>query len=229
MCRCNPTTRQPWCGKPGCEAPPQTPVAGFRRSYTVTTLEIPPKVFDLIKAKLEEAGYGRAYMAGEALDLSGVALVPSEKADEASWHLSKDKGAAVGDHEFLPIETCPKGVKVQLLNTSHSATVGQWDGKYSGFKGWYPVPGIPAAWKDHHPETVLTFNDLMQHGRKSPGVNIVKGMPWAFSYKDLAVTHETDQCYYVAGAGSFEPGDLLFVSDIGVPRIVKRPSSSERM
>jgi hypothetical protein len=130
---------------------------GFDRSYTVATLEVPPKVFELIRDKLVEAGYGRHYIEGQSLDLSGVALVPSDKADETPWHLSRSSAVAVGDHEFMPIETAPKGVKVQLLTEGHIATHGFWLGpmKTPGMKGWYPIPGIPAAWKSqpHDPRS----------------------------------------------------------------------------
>lgn len=42
MCKCTPEIRTPWCGKPGCEMPPQppcqhgtrTPLAQFRQEKT---------------------------------------------------------------------------------------------------------------------------------------------------------------------------------------------------
>jgi len=59
-----------------------------------------------------------------------------------SHHLNANRTVAVGDHEFLPMAGCPRGVKVQLLTQGHVAVYGVWDGKEL-YLGWYPVPKIP--------------------------------------------------------------------------------------
>lgn len=42
----------------------------------------------------------------------------------------------------------------------------------------------------------ITFDELVQHGIASGG-NIVDGMPWAFHYSGLPVTHESNDCYHI--------------------------------
>jgi hypothetical protein len=58
----------------------------------------------------------------------------------------------------------------------------------------------------------ITFDELVQHGRDS-GAGIVNGMPWSFSYKGHAITHENDKCYLLptleAHAQRFTPEDML--------------------
>lgn len=57
----------------------------------------------------------------------------------------------------------------------------------------------------------ITFDDLVEHGRANGG-NIVNGMPWSFSYKGHAITHENDNCYLIPtleGTMRFERGDML--------------------
>lgn len=57
----------------------------------------------------------------------------------------------------------------------------------------------------------ITFDELVQHGKES-GANIVKGMPWSFSYKGHAITHENDECYLIPtleGTHNFTPKDML--------------------
>ncbi len=40
---------------------------------------------------------------------------------------------------WLPMDTCPRGVKVQLLNPGGVAVYGKWTGK-GDWLGWAPVP-----------------------------------------------------------------------------------------
>lgn len=66
------------------------------------------------------------------------------------------------------------------------------------------------------PEQVeaLTFDELVEYG-KANGANIVNGMPWSFTYKGRAVTHENDRCYIISqddAVGFVRPGDMLVVS-----------------
>lgn len=42
----------------------------------------------------------------------------------------------------------------------------------------------------------ITFDELVDFGR-AHGANIVNGMPWSFTYKGKAITHENDSCYLV--------------------------------
>ncbi len=69
--------------------------------------------------------------------------------------------------------------------------------------------------------TVITFDDFVQYGRDNGG-NIVNGMPWSFTYKGRAVSHENDKCYLITlidGAGTtlrFTPDDTLCTSPTGV-------------
>jgi hypothetical protein len=44
---------------------------------------------------------------------------------------------------YRPMETCPTGPKVLLLNQAGIASTGWWDGKDTWFVGWYPLPKIP--------------------------------------------------------------------------------------
>lgn len=56
-----------------------------------------------------------------------------------SPQLDSTQSAAVGDYYWQTMDTCPRGVKVQLLGSSGVATYGQ----YSADKfwiGWAPLP-----------------------------------------------------------------------------------------
>lgn len=60
----------------------------------------------------------------------------------------------------------------------------------------------------------LTFDELVEHGRNSPGVNIVNGMPWSFALDGKHITHENDDCYLVPtmddpGIVNMGRGDIL--------------------
>lgn len=57
----------------------------------------------------------------------------------------------------------------------------------------------------------ITFDELVQHGRDNGG-NIVNGMPWSFTYKGHAITHENDQRYIIPtleGSHHMTPLDML--------------------
>ncbi len=45
-------------------------------------------------------------------------------------------------------------------------------------------------------DATMTFDELVEFGRKN-GANIVNGMPWSFTYKGYAVSHENDDCYII--------------------------------
>jgi hypothetical protein len=57
----------------------------------------------------------------------------------------------------------------------------------------------------------ITFEELVAHGI-SEGANIVEGMPWSFTYKGWAITHENNDCYIVPsleGPMRFNRGAML--------------------
>lgn len=94
---------------------------------------------EAVEAALD-AGFAGTHwhMAGEEL----AVLLNRVEERRCSHHLNSSRTVAVGDHEFLPMADCPRGVKVQLLTPGHVAVYGVWDGKGS-YLGWYPVPKIP--------------------------------------------------------------------------------------
>ena len=57
----------------------------------------------------------------------------------------------------------------------------------------------------------ITFDEFVQYGKDS-GVDLVNGMPWAFSYGGHPITHENDKCYLIPtleGTHHFTPDDML--------------------
>lgn len=57
----------------------------------------------------------------------------------------------------------------------------------------------------------ITFEELVQHGRKSYGDDFT-GMPWSFNYSGHPITHENDECYLIPtleGTMKFTPQDML--------------------
>lgn len=52
------------------------------------------------------------------------------------------QGIVAVDHSYFwqPMETCPKGVKVQLLNPGGVAVYGKYTGKESWPQGWAALP-----------------------------------------------------------------------------------------
>lgn len=57
----------------------------------------------------------------------------------------------------------------------------------------------------------ITFEELVEHGINNC-VNIVNGMPWAFSYGGHPISHENDSCYLIPtleGTMHFTPDDML--------------------
>jgi len=58
--------------------------------------------------------------------------------------LNTDRTVAVAtDVYWLPMDTCPKNVKVLLLGIGDSATIGSFDGRNRFWKGWSPIPKKP--------------------------------------------------------------------------------------
>lgn len=61
----------------------------------------------------------------------------------------------------------------------------------------------------------ITFEELVIIGLSQEGeegVNIVKGEPWAFTYKGYPITQENSKCYIIStleGNYNFTPNDML--------------------
>lgn len=53
-------------------------------------------------------------------------------------------GTAAVDHNYFwqPIETCPRGAKVQLLGKGGVAMYGQYHGKDTFYTHWAPLPKL---------------------------------------------------------------------------------------
>lgn len=58
-----------------------------------------------------------------------------------NYHINTAKTAAVSaDIEFLPMDTCPRSVKVILLGAGGVATIGEYKGPTDTFwEGWFPL------------------------------------------------------------------------------------------
>jgi len=60
---------------------------------------------------------------------------------ESSPSLSNSQPVKVDpSYKWQPIESCPKGVKVQLLTKGGVAVHGHWTGNKEHYIGWTPVP-----------------------------------------------------------------------------------------
>lgn len=58
-----------------------------------------------------------------------------------SHRITTDGAAAVAvDYYWLPMESCPRGVKVQLLNPGGVAIYGTYSGVEADWLGWAPCP-----------------------------------------------------------------------------------------
>jgi hypothetical protein len=59
-------------------------------------------------------------------------------------HTIKDREVAVSTEVYyLPMSSCPVGVKCLLLNPGGSAVLAQYNGKETCWQGWYPLPRKP--------------------------------------------------------------------------------------
>lgn len=64
----------------------------------------------------------------------------------------------------------------------------------------------------------IDFEGLVSYGLNHPSANIVNGMPWSFTYKGQAITHENDNCYLIPtleGIMKFNRGDMLIIGVAG--------------
>lgn len=66
----------------------------------------------------------------------------AQSADEVGYHLSRNNSVAVADDlTYLPMDTCPIGVKVLLLNRGGVAVLGVVrKGELDEWRGWFPLP-----------------------------------------------------------------------------------------
>lgn len=55
-------------------------------------------------------------------------------------------GIAAVDEQLIwrSMDTCPVGVKVQMLGESGIAVYNKWDGKEDFWLGWFPLPKRPS-------------------------------------------------------------------------------------
>lgn len=58
----------------------------------------------------------------------------------------------------------------------------------------------------------ITFQELVDHGRRVAPESINGGMPWSFTYAGHQISHENDTCYLIPtleGTMKMGPGDML--------------------
>lgn len=58
----------------------------------------------------------------------------------------------------------------------------------------------------------ITFDQLVEHGKKDTHAALVRVLPWSFRYQGHPITHENDECYLIPtseGIMRFTPGDML--------------------
>lgn len=58
----------------------------------------------------------------------------------------------------------------------------------------------------------ITFQELVDHGRRVAPESINGGMPWSFTYAGHHISHENDTCYLIPtleGTMKMGPGDML--------------------
>jgi hypothetical protein len=64
-----------------------------------------------------------------------------------TYRINNDKSAAVSTEDFyLPISSCPKGVKVVALSEHFVARIDIYSNQ-KDLIGWYPLPKIPPELK----------------------------------------------------------------------------------
>ena len=67
--------------------------------------------------------------------------------------INTDRTAAVStETTWLPMESCPRGVRLLLLGAGGVAVIAQYDGRSSFWTGWAPLPRRAAAVEVTHKE-----------------------------------------------------------------------------
>lgn len=128
--------------------PLATPRMRLTATHTFVTLGLPMVIFREIASRLRSFGYGHCFYQdeeeGQGIDMSGIALVPDVNEKLEDWHLNADSTVAVSERDhFRPMSSCPRGVKVQLLNLGRFHTSGVWNGEEGMWLGWCPLPFVP--------------------------------------------------------------------------------------
>ena len=61
-----------------------------------------------------------------------------------NFRVNKDRAVAVAtDYFWQHMDSCPRGVKIQLLGIGGVASYGVWDGKNRFWSAWAPLPKKP--------------------------------------------------------------------------------------
>lgn len=109
------------------------PSGGFSRDEWAELLTLSGRSEVEIQEDLQEGDEGRLWE------------VDADAAPTASgtFHLSKDSDVAVADDFYYePMSTCPRGVKVLLLNAGGVACLSQYDGHDTFWQGWAALPKV---------------------------------------------------------------------------------------
>lgn len=77
----------------------------------------------------------------EEFDLDEIDTSISALLEEPAYKLNSDKTVAVsGTQYWEQMDSCPRGVKVQLLGQGGVAAYAQYDGRNPFWTGWAPLP-----------------------------------------------------------------------------------------
>lgn len=77
----------------------------------------------------------------EELDKAIDELLSAPAPLEGTYKINTAGTAAVSTTQYWEdMETCPRGVKVQLLGAGGVAVYGVWDGRNPFWQGWAPMP-----------------------------------------------------------------------------------------
>lgn len=62
---------------------------------------------------------------------------------EMNVKVSIDKVAVDQNYYWQPMDSCPRGIKIQLLGIGGLPAYGLWDGKNRFWSAWAPLPKKP--------------------------------------------------------------------------------------
>jgi hypothetical protein len=74
-------------------------------------------------------------------------LLATEPVHDSSLPVSSKPVAVDPEYFWRSMLSCPRGVKVQLLNSGGVATYGTYDGRDPFWQGWAPLPARPPGMK----------------------------------------------------------------------------------